>query len=98
VSPIVAGAAVTGPAGILMAAQGLAVSIAGVADFYHDFLDLLVVDSEDTPAAEELRKTGMRVHCTPTIMRKYEDRVSLAKAVMAVAMQPPSAQTAVEQT
>ena len=53
-----------------MAAQGFAVSIAGVADFYHDFLDLLVVDSQDAPAAEALRKTGMRVHCTPTIMRK----------------------------
>jgi len=32
-----------------MAAQGFAVSIAGVADFYGDFLDLLVVDSQDAP-------------------------------------------------
>ncbi len=79
VSPIVGGAAVTGPAGILMAAQGFAVSIAGVADFYHDFLDLLVVDSEDASAAEELRRTGMRVHCTPTIMRKHEDQSCVGK-------------------
>ena len=79
-----------------MAAQGFAVSIAGVADCYHDFLDLLVVDSEDASAAEELRKTGMRVHCTPTIMRKNEDRVALAKSVLEAAMQPPSAQGAVE--
>jgi LPPG:FO 2-phospho-L-lactate transferase len=97
VSPIVGGSAVTGPAGTLMAAQGFAVSIAGVADFYHDFLDLLVVDSEDASAAEELRKTGMRVHCTPTIMRKAEDRVALAKTVLEVAMQPPSSQAALEQ-
>jgi LPPG:FO 2-phospho-L-lactate transferase len=97
VSPIVGGAAVTGPAGILMAAQGFAVSIAGVADFYHDFLDLLVVDSEDAPAAEELRKTGIRVHSTPTIMRKNEDRVALAKSVLGAAMQSPSAQAEVEQ-
>jgi LPPG:FO 2-phospho-L-lactate transferase len=97
VSPIVGGAAVTGPAGILMEAQGYAVSIAGVADFYHDFLDLLVVDSEDAEAADELRKTGMRVHCAPTIMRKGEDRVALAKSVLAVAMQPPSARSAQEQ-
>jgi 2-phospho-L-lactate transferase/gluconeogenesis factor (CofD/UPF0052 family) len=80
-----------------MAAQGYAVSIAGVADFYHDFLDLLVVDSEDARAAEELRKTGMRVHCTPAIMRKYEDRVALAKSVLEASMQPPSAQAALEQ-
>ena len=96
VSPIVGGAAVTGPAGTLLAAQGFAVSIAGVADFYRDFLDLLVADSQDAPAAQELRKTGMRVHCTATIMRKNEDRVALAKSVLNAAMQPRSPQDAVE--
>jgi len=80
-----------------MAAQGFAVSIAGVADFYHDFLDLLVVDSEDAPAAEELRKTGMRVHCALTVMRKNEDRIALARSVLEAAMQPPSAQATVGQ-
>jgi hypothetical protein len=38
----------------------------------------------------------MRVHCVPTIMRKYEDRVALAKSVLEAAMQPPSAQAALE--
>jgi len=97
VSPIVGAAAVSGPAGTLMAAQGFAVSIAGVADCYHDFLDLLVVDSADAPAAETLRKTGVRVHCTPTIMRKNEDRVALARTVLQVATQPPASHAAVEQ-
>jgi LPPG:FO 2-phospho-L-lactate transferase len=106
VSPIVGGTAVTGPAGTLMAAQGFAVSIAGVADFYGDFLDLLVVDSQDAPAAhalrnealrnQALRKTGMRVHCTPTIMRKAEDRIALAKSVLDAARQPPTAPAAEE--
>jgi LPPG:FO 2-phospho-L-lactate transferase len=97
VSPIVGRAAVTGPAATLMAAQGFAVSIAGVADYYRDFLDLLVVDSQDASAAEELRKTGLRVHCTPTIMRRYEDRVALAKSVLEAAMQGPSVKAAMEQ-
>jgi LPPG:FO 2-phospho-L-lactate transferase len=96
VSPIVREAAVTGPAASLMAAQGFAVSIAGVAKFYHDFLDLLVVDSQDAPAAEELRKTGIHVYCTPTIMRKAEDRIALAKSVLDAAMQIQTAQSAVE--
>jgi LPPG:FO 2-phospho-L-lactate transferase len=96
VSPIVGTAAVSGPAGILMAAHGFAVSIAGVADCYQDFLDLLVVDSEDAASAEELSKTGLRVHCTSTIMRKPEDRVALAKRVVEAAMQPPSAASALE--
>ena len=96
VSPIVGGAAVIGPAATLMAAQGFAVSIAGVADFYHDFLDLLVVDSQDATAAEELRSTGMQVHCAPTVMHKNEDRIALAKSVLDAAMQPPPAPAAVE--
>jgi LPPG:FO 2-phospho-L-lactate transferase len=96
VSPIVGEAAVTGPAAALMAAQGFAVSIGGVAAFYRDFLDLLVVDSQDALAAEELRKTGIQVYCTPTIMRKGEDRIALAKSAMEAAMQIQTAQSALE--
>ena len=90
VSPIVRGAAVSGPAGILMAAQGFAVSIAGVAEFYLDFLDLLIVDSQDEMSAEALRAKGMRVHCTPTIMSKNADRLALAKSVLDASMKPPA--------
>jgi LPPG:FO 2-phospho-L-lactate transferase len=96
ISPIVGGAAVNGPAGALMAAQGFPVSIAGVADCYHDFLDLLVVDSQDAIDADKLRKTGMRVHCTPTLMRKQEDRIALAQSVLDAAMQPPSTRVEME--
>ncbi|PYX84369.1 MAG: hypothetical protein DMG68_21025 [Acidobacteria bacterium] len=82
VSPIVRGAAVSGPAGILMASQGLPVSIAGLGQAYADFLDVLVVDSKDAEAAEAVRKSGFRVHCTETIMRTASDKEKLAKAVM----------------
>lgn len=98
VSPIVGGRAVSGPAGALMTAQGFAVSIAGVADCYHDFLDLLVVDSKDEADADALRKTSLRVHCTPSIMRTNEDRVALAKSVLAACQQPPAIQAASEQS
>jgi LPPG:FO 2-phospho-L-lactate transferase len=83
VSPIVSGAAVAGPAGALMQAQGLPVSIAGVAEAYHDFLDLLVADNRDATAAEELRTHGFHVQCTNTIMKTSEDKAALARAVMA---------------
>jgi LPPG:FO 2-phospho-L-lactate transferase len=96
VSPIMGGAAVSGPAGALLAAQGFAVSIAGVADFYRDFLDVLVVDLRDSQAAEELRKAGLRVHCASAIMQTMEDRVALPKAVLAAAMQPPATVAAAE--
>jgi len=82
VSPIVAGEAVAGPAGILMAAQGLPVSVAGVAQAYHDFLDMLIIDVRDAEAAGELRKSGLRVQVAKTVMRTSEDKADLATAVL----------------
>src|SRR6266849_6016553 len=84
VSPIVGGAAVSGPAGILMAAQGLPVSIAGVAQAYKEFLDILVVDTRDAKAAEELQQPGLRVHCANTIMGTSEEKAELARQVLAL--------------
>jgi LPPG:FO 2-phospho-L-lactate transferase len=85
VSPIVANAAVSGPAGILMAAQGLPVSIAGVAQAYREFLDVLVVDKRDAKAAEELAKSGLRVHCANTVMGTAEEKLELARQALAQA-------------
>jgi LPPG:FO 2-phospho-L-lactate transferase len=82
ISPIIGNAPVAGPAGILMQAQGLACSIAGVAQAYEDFLDVLICDTRDTRAAEELRKTGLRVHCAQTIMRSADDKAGLAREVL----------------
>ena len=82
VSPIVGGAPVAGPAGVLMASQGLPVSIAGVAQAYREFLDVLVVDVRDANAAKELRAAGLNVHCTKTIMRTAEDKAELARTVI----------------
>jgi LPPG:FO 2-phospho-L-lactate transferase len=84
VSPIIGNSAVSGPAGILMAAQGLPVSIAGVAQAYREFLDILVVDNRDAKAAEELKQSGLRVQCANTIMGTAHDKVELARQVLAL--------------
>jgi len=82
VSPIVGNAPVAGPAGILMQAQGLPCSIAGVAKAYEEFLDILICDTRDSGAADALRETGLRVKCAQTIMRSAEDKASLAREVL----------------
>jgi LPPG:FO 2-phospho-L-lactate transferase len=82
VSPIVGNAPVAGPAGILMAAQGLPCSIGGVAHAYEDFLDLLICDARDARAADSLRGNGLRVQCAQTIMRSAEDKAALARTVL----------------
>jgi LPPG:FO 2-phospho-L-lactate transferase len=112
VSPIVGNAPVAGPAGILMTAQGLPCSIAGVAKAYEDFLDLLICDTRDAGAAETLRNQGLCVQCTQTIMRSIEDKAGLARTVLSYAIngllsedapkgeavsEKPVARTAVEQ-
>ena len=96
VSPIVGGAAVSGPAGILMEAQGYPVSIAGVVKFYEDFLDVLIADVQDRAAAEALQTAGTQVHCTQTVIRTAEQRVALAQEVLYLALRPPAAGAAME--
>jgi LPPG:FO 2-phospho-L-lactate transferase len=82
ISPIIGNAAVAGPAGILMAAQGLPCSVSGVAQAYEDFLDILICDTRDSRAAEALRATGLRVQCAQTFMRTAQDKAALAREVL----------------
>jgi LPPG:FO 2-phospho-L-lactate transferase len=84
ISPIVGDAPVSGPAGILMTAQGLPVSIAGVVQAYEDFLDILIADIQDTQAASQLNQPGLRVNCTNTIMKTSDDKARLARTVLAL--------------
>ena len=84
ISPIIGAAPVSGPAGILMAAQGFPVSIAGVAAAYQDFLDILVVDECDEAAARNLDREGLRVRCAQTMMRTAQDKENLARGVLSL--------------
>ena len=84
ISPIIGGAAVSGPAGILMAAKGLPVSIAGVAQAYQDFLKILVVDTRDTQAAKQLQHSGLVVRPANILMRTKDERVQLARTVLSL--------------
>ncbi len=83
VSPIIGNAAVSGPAGALMAAEGLPVSVAGVAAAYCDFLDILVVDDSDADAAPNC--STLTVHGANILMRTIEDRVRIARTALALA-------------
>jgi LPPG:FO 2-phospho-L-lactate transferase len=81
VSPIVGGAAVSGPAGVLMTMMGWSSTIAGVAKAYEDFLDVLVVDRADEAEARKMTG-GVRAVCTNTMMRSMDDKRELAAFVL----------------
>lgn len=82
VSPIVGGVAVSGPAGELMRIMGWPSSIRGVGAAYRDFLTVLVADDADEIDAEALRRTGIAVACTNTVMKSLDDKTALAGFVL----------------
>ncbi len=83
VSPIVGGAAVSGPAGELMRARGLAVSPLRVAGAYAPWLDALVLDRRDAACAGELAKLGVRAVPGDILMTDGQREVALARVVLA---------------
>lgn len=85
VSPIVAGAALKGPADRLMSELGLEPSVVGVARIYSEFASTLVIDEADASLAAEVEKVGMRCVVAPTIMSDLERTIALATHVVAEA-------------
>jgi LPPG:FO 2-phospho-L-lactate transferase len=84
ISPIVGGAAVSGPAGALMKTQGLAVSAEGVARAYSDFLDVLIVDERDAAEKPAVERLGIELRTARTVMKSDAEKAGLAWAVLEI--------------
>jgi len=82
VSPIVGGAAVSGPAGALLRARGLPVSPIGVARAYAPWLRVLLVAREDAACAPELAAFGVTAVATDVMMPDRERETALARVVL----------------
>ena len=87
ISPIIAGAAVSGPAGELLKTKGLPVSIAGVARCYRDFLDLLIANECDWAFGAQVE--GVATRYTRTLMESDADKTALARAVLGFVRERP---------
>jgi LPPG:FO 2-phospho-L-lactate transferase len=87
VSPIVGGQALKGPTAKMMAELGLACSALEVARSYaqRGLLDGFVLDEADRALAGEVEALGVAVEVTATVMRTLDDRLALARAVLALA-------------
>jgi LPPG:FO 2-phospho-L-lactate transferase len=83
VSPIVAGAALKGPADRMLAELGHEPSVVGVARLYADVAATLVVDEADAASASAVEAAGMRCVVAPTVMRTADDAAALAHTVLA---------------
>jgi LPPG:FO 2-phospho-L-lactate transferase len=81
VSPIVAGAALKGPADRMLAELGHEPTVVGVARLYAPMAATLVVDEADAALAPAVEAEGMRCVVAPTVMRSVDDAAALARVV-----------------
>jgi LPPG:FO 2-phospho-L-lactate transferase len=82
VSPIIGGKALKGPADRMLATMGHEVSSYGVAAWYGDLLDGMVIDAQDAAQAPRIEALGIRTLVTNIVMASREDRVRLARDVL----------------
>jgi LPPG:FO 2-phospho-L-lactate transferase len=84
VSPIIHGKPLKGPADKFMEGAKLDVSASGVARFYQQIIDYLVIDEADASLDEEIGSMGVRVTIADTIMNTLEDKTRLAGTILRI--------------
>ena len=83
VSPIVAGAALKGPADRMLRELGEESSVVGVARRYRDLVAALVIDEADAGLAAAVADAGVRPVVAPTIMSSPQAAAELARRTVA---------------
>jgi LPPG:FO 2-phospho-L-lactate transferase len=82
VSPIVAGAALKGPADRLLSELGTEASVVGVARLYAPWVGTLVVDDADAGLTADVEAEGVRCVATGAVMTSPESAAMLASVVL----------------
>ena len=83
VSPIIAGAALKGPADRLLRELGHESTVVGVARLYAPIAATLVVDEADADQVDAVEAEGIRCIVAPTIMRDAAAAAALGEVVLA---------------
>ncbi|NKB57574.1 MAG: 2-phospho-L-lactate transferase [Alphaproteobacteria bacterium] len=87
ISPIVGGKAIKGPTAKMMDELGMPATALEVAKHYTGLIDGFVLDEADREVAGAVRDLGLGVLVTNTVMKSLDDRVSLAREVIAFSQQ-----------
>ena len=85
VSPIVGGRAIKGPTAKMMQELGMPSTAVALARHYGRLLDGFVLDRADAASADQVREMGIEVLVAETVMQTLDDRIGLARAVLAFA-------------
>ena len=82
VSPIIAGAALKGPADRLLNELGHEASVEGVAKYYQDWISALVIDTADLTSAKAIESLGINCVVTETVMSDSQIAASLGSTLL----------------
>lgn len=85
VSPIVGGEALKGPAAKMMKELGMPGTALAVAEYYRGRIDGFVIDSRDEQYCDAIEALGLEALVTNTVMNTLDDRIQLAREVLAFA-------------
>jgi LPPG:FO 2-phospho-L-lactate transferase len=82
VSPIIAGAALKGPADRLLREMGFESSVVGVATWYAPWMGTLVIDDADAASAAAVEAEGVRCVVVPTVMSTVARSAQLSRTIL----------------
>ncbi|MDE0052798.1 MAG: 2-phospho-L-lactate transferase [Gammaproteobacteria bacterium] len=85
VSPIVGGRAIKGPTAKMMRELDIPAAAAAVARHYRDLITGFVLDECDASRESEVADLGLATTVTQTVMLSLDDRIALARDVLAFA-------------
>ncbi len=83
ISPLRGRAPFSGPAGRMLEGLGYEVSPVALAEMYGEFLDDLIIDTEDEDLRDVLSSYGIRIHLAHIRMSSPEDKFKLAQTALA---------------
>ena len=82
VSPIVAGSALKGPADRLLNELGYEASVEGVAKYYQDWINTLIIDKADFGSVANIESLGINCVSTETVMSDPQIAASLGSTLL----------------
>ena len=88
VSPIVGGRAIKGPTAKMMRELDIPATATTVARHYRDLITGFVLDEYDAASEPEVADLGLATVVTQTVMSSLDDRIALARDVLAFASAP----------
>lgn len=85
VSPLIGGKAIKGPAEKLLQQMSYTPGNKGIAEFYQDICDVLVIDNQDEGETNVIESFGLHAHCTSTLMKSDQEKLALMEEVISAA-------------